>query len=506
MYTLTIPNAVLTATSLVGLFSLFRDERLRAVDTSLIVLTGAPAGVSVTRYNGELVLRQRGAADAILTAMLEELHSVEFLDEHGDQRQSWQVAPSAWRALFDFADICRKPQPLLSSDQIEAESARARERGTRFFLSDLCIEAITTLFGFGYCGPVIPDTRETNSRHELHVAYALAENLPVPERVLDAYRADEDAFSYGLEWAGTLLRVPELRGAIPVAKLRPILGIMRSEGKTVDASNADSLAMIARLLPVDPTYPQVDDLLHAHGLIEDLSLPDSFKTPVEVGQPVTPLAARVRELIAHSVRTRSISHADGELLAGRISRRAHRHRFNVARLEHGRHTFEYGNRLARALANRDVGVLLDVLDTSDEHNHSSKQAFRDVYGVKLLEQRAAVRRRAVFRMCGYNVAEQAQWEREASQRKSARDAQRGLQDAREPAGRARYVGTVCGEISGAEHVDRAISDGFSTIRSVRRGASFVYALVRGNESEARRLSAKDGTLAYARALLERHAA
>lgn len=506
MYTISIPNAVLTTSSLAGLFLLFRDARLRAVETSLIELTGAPAGVSVTRYNGELALRQPGTADEILTAMLEELRRVEFVDESGGQRQSWQVMPSAWRALFQFAEACRKPQLLLSSGQIETETLRAQERSTRFFMSDLCSEAVTSLFGFGLCGPVIPGTRETNSRHEVQVAYALARNLPVPDCVLEAYRSEPDAFSYGLEWAETLIRLPELRGVIPVAKLRPILGIMRSEGKLVDGQNADILAMLARLLSDDPTYPQVDDQLHAHGLIEDLPLPESFNTPVDVGQPVTPLAARVRELVADTVRAREIAHADGELKAGRISRRTHRRRCDVALLEHGRHTFEYGNELARAFANRDVGALLTVLDSSDERNRSSKQAFRDVYGVKVLGVRAAARRRAIFQLCGYGADEQAQWEREVGDRKAAREAERELRDARESAGRARYAGPAIGEISGAEHVDRAISDGYSTIQSFRRGAAYVYALVRGNESVGRRLSAKDGTLAYARALLERRAA
>ncbi len=506
MYTLSIPGITLSTSSLVGLFTLFRDERVRSTDTAQIELAGAPAGVNVTRYNGVLALRQPGTAEEILAAMLTEHRRAEFVEPDDTQRKSWQVTRAAWDGLFEFVDLCRQPQLLLSSDQIEVAKASASARGTRFFFSDLCSEALQSTYGFAACGPAIPGTRDINSRHVLHVAYALAQDLPVSDRVLDPYREDSEAFRYGLEWAETLIQLPELRGAIPVEKLRPILGVMRGEGKAVDANNADILTMLARVLPDQPTYPQVDDLLHSHGLIDDLALPDSFGTPVDIGEPVTPLAERVRERVATLIRDRSIAHADSELKAGRISRRAHRERCDVARLQHGRHSHEQGNRLARALANRDVGTLLETLDRADDHNRGSKQAFYDTFGVKLIGVRAAQRRRAIFSLCGYTEEEQAAWERDAVQRKAERDAQRDLDDARTIAGRARYVGAKCGEISGVEHVDRAIRDGYSTIQSFRRGAAHVYALVRGTEPEARRLSAQDGTLAYARAVLEKRAA
>ncbi|MEM5330774.1 hypothetical protein VSR34_29850 [Paraburkholderia sp. JHI2823] len=506
MYTLSIPDAVLSTRTLAGLFNLFRDERVRVTDTALIELRGAPADVSVTRYNGELALRQSGSAESIVTTMLEEVRSAGFLDDEGAQRESWQIRAADWDGLFEFVDVCRKPQLLLSTNQVEAATSQARERGRRFELCELCIETMTRLFSFGYCGPAIPGTRDVNSRHEVQVAYALLANLPVPEAVLDDYRQNAGAFRYGPYWAQTLIRVPELRGAMPGAKLEPVVSVMKHNGKTIDAQNADILTMVARLLPDRPSHPEVEDVLHANGLIDDLPLPATFDQPVDVGEPVSPLAKRVRELVADTVRKRAIDYADRELAAGNISRRLHRHRCNIARLEHGRHTFAYGNRLSRALDERNVGLLLDVLDTSDEHNRSSKMAFHEVLGAKVLGLRSAARRRAVFHLCGFNEDEQAQWERDAAQAKAERDAERDLKEAREVAARARYIGPGQGELTGVEHVDRAISEGYCTIQSFRHGATLRYALVRGNESAARRPSAKDGTLAYARAVLDRRAA
>ncbi|MCX5545485.1 hypothetical protein M3A49_39700 [Paraburkholderia sp. CNPSo 3076] len=501
MYTISVPNAVLTSPTLAGLFPLFQDDRVREVDTCFIRLAGTEAGERITRYNGALALRMPGTARSIVNEALHEIRRAgSFVRPDGSHCEPWEIRASDWDGLFEFVELCRNPNLLLSSDQIEAATAEARAAGKHFVLSDICIETMERLFGFGYCGPQIAGTREVHSRHSLHVAHALLANLPVPETVLDTYRNDAEAFRYS-EWAEVLVKVPSLRGAIPGAKLRTITSVMRHNGKPIDEQNADILTMLARLLPDEPTYPHVEDVLHAHGLIDDLPLPDTFSKPVDVGQPVSPLASRVRELVAASVCRRAVEFADKELKAGRISHRMHRHRCNIARLDEGRHTFEYGNRMARALAERNVESLLKVLDTSDEHNRASKTAFEEVLGVKLLRLRPAARHRAVFLLCGYNEAQQAQWESLAAQRRAESEAERGLQDAREAATQARYKDTEDAVITGVEHVDRAIREGYSTIRSYPRGASVRYVLARGEERTARRLSAKDGTLAYARAVL-----
>ncbi|CAG9255023.1 conserved hypothetical protein [Paraburkholderia unamae] len=501
MYTLHIPDAVFSSTTVAGLFAIFNDVQVRSTETSHIRLAGAAAGERITRYNGRLVLRMPGTARSIVTETLLEIrNSAAFRCSDGSLRAPWEIPVSDWNVLFDFVETCRKPEALLCTDQIDVAVQEARARGARFSLSDLCLETLERLFGFGYCGPQLAGTEERHSRHGLHVAYALLANLPVPEDVLQDYRSDPQAFRYA-EWGDVLMRVPALRGAIARGKLRTIESAMRHNGKTIDAANADAIVALAAHLEIDPAYPAAEDTLHAAGLIDDLSLPDCFQQSVDVGQPVSPLAARVRERVAQAVRKRSIDHADSELAAGRISRRTHRHRCDIARLEEGRHTFEHGNRLARALTGRDVQALLDVLDTPDERNRASKAAFQEVLGVKLTGLRGVARRSAVFALCGYDATQQAQWERQAAQGKIESDAGRELADARAAAARARYIGPQASEISGAEHVDLAIREGYSKIEGFRRGAAMTYALVRGSERTARRLSAKDGTLAYARAIL-----
>jgi hypothetical protein len=102
---------------------------------------------------------------------------------------------------------------------------------------------------------------------------------------------------------------------------------------------------------------------------------------------------------------------------------------------------------------------------------------------------------------GQSACESAETERKAALRK-AENAQR----AKEAAQRVKYQRPDGVIIDGAQHVEAAIEEGFREIRDWRKGASKQYALVNPERGEARTLRAKDGTLNYARAMLERLAA
>ena len=160
MYTLSVPNAVLTSPTLAGLFPLFRDERVREVDTCFIRLSGAEAGERITRYNGALALRMPGTARSIVNEALHEIRRAgSFVRPDGSLCEPWEIRASDWDGLFEFVELCRDPNLLLSSDQIDAATAEARAAGKHFVLSDICIETMERLFGFGYCGPQIAGTR-----------------------------------------------------------------------------------------------------------------------------------------------------------------------------------------------------------------------------------------------------------------------------------------------------------------------------------------------------------
>ena len=119
---------------------------------------------------------------------------------------------------------------------------------------------------------------------------------------------------------------------------------------------------------------------------------------------------------------------------------------------------------------------------------------------------AKSRRRAIFALCGMDEAAQAAWKTADAERRAAARKIEDAQHAKEVAQRARYQRPDGVVIDGAAHVETAIDEGFREIRDWRKGATKQYALVNVELGKARTLRAKDGTLDYARAMLERLAA
>jgi hypothetical protein len=155
---------------------------------------------------------------------------------------------------------------LFSSDQVvraNEDAAKGSRRGLDLFL--LLQDESQRRFGFRYAGPIL-DNRQSNGRHEVHVAYALAAGKPVPQAVIDDY-ASLSKFESDLQWAKPLLAVPELCGALPLAKLVPLSTVMRHSNQAITSDNAALLAMVMGLAPKEPTTVQVDDLLYAKGLL-----------------------------------------------------------------------------------------------------------------------------------------------------------------------------------------------------------------------------------------------
>ncbi|MGF6547198.1 hypothetical protein [Paraburkholderia youngii] len=504
MYTLTIPGEVFTIPTLSGVFALFANERVQATETALIELQGDAPDVRVTRYNGTLGIRRDGAVADIVAAMFDEVRSF-WLATYGPEPKPWQIRASHWDLLFSLFDLARTPTRFLSTDQIDAEKAAAREARQFFNLSSLFHEAATERLGFASGGPYVPGG-STNGRHEVHVAYALLHNESFPEDVLSEYRAMDRAFRYDLEWASTLLDVPSLRGRLPAANLQQLVSVMRAAKQPVTAEAVDELVAAVAGVSNAPDFIEVDDALFAAGVLKPESLPEMFDKPIALGQPVNALAARLRDLIADWRREKKLDHADMQRTQGRLSARRHALERSMALLAHGRETFEWPNRVAVALESRDVASLLNILDTADDQNLSSKQVVLEFHGLKLRGLTAKSRRRAIFELCGLDGTAQAAWEANELARRQAERKEQDAQRAKEAAQNARYQRGDGVVIDGAQHVEDAIASGFREIRDWRKGASKQYALVNTELNEARRLQVKDGTLDYARAMLERLAA
>jgi hypothetical protein len=501
MYQLTIPGNVFTVSTLAGIFSTFDLEPLQATDTALIEVQGGPVEVRITRYNGKLAIRLPGTVAEIVASIFDELHSL-WQSTYGQAFKPWQVRRSHWNLLFSLFELTRRPERFLSTDQIEAGKLAG---AGRLALDDLFEAAAIDRFGFGGGGPRTP-TGHVNGRHEVHLAYALLANEPVPDPVVEEYRRDAEPFRHDLQWAKPLLEVPELRGAMAPLKLQVLASVMRIEKLPITGDNVSQLVAALEDLSDNPTFAQVDDALFAAGVLASLDLPAMFQQPVNVGQPVSPLAQRLRQLNADDRREKSLAHARKELEEGRIGLRRFEQERAMTVLSYGRETFEWSNRIATALEQRDVVTLLSVLDSADDWNVRSKQVVHEFYGIKLRGLKARARRRAVFALCDMDEAAQAAWEAaEQTRREAQRVAEEGKR-AKESAEATRYRRADGSVVSGVQHVDESIAAGFCEIRDWRKGASRQYALVNPESREARTLRAKDGTLAYARSTLERRAA
>lgn len=504
MYRLTIPGETFIVTALAGVFALFSNERVQATETALITLEGDVCVASVTRYNGKLALRRAGTAAEIVAAMFDEVRE-HWLSEYGSDPKPWQIRPAHWDELFGLFELAREPECFLSSCQVDVERAKARDARQFFNLSSLFHNSAVERFGFGAGGPSTPGGG-VNSRHEVHVAYALLRNEPVPDAVIDDYRKMERAFRYDLEWAEPLLNVVELRGRLPAEKHRWVASVMRVAKQPITGENVDAIVAAVSSVPNGCGFVDVDDALFAAGILTADALPPMFNEPIALGTPVNAFAERLRHILADSRRDKSLDRADMERTQGRTTARRHKLEREMALLSHGRETFEWANRVALALERRDLSLLLEVLDSPDTRNRSSKRAVEEHYGVKLRGMNAKSRRRAIFALCEMDEAAQATWEAADAERKAAARKAEDAQHAKEVAQRAQYQRPDGVVIDGAAHVEAAIQEGFREIRDWRKGASKQYALVNVELGLARTLRAMDGTLDYARAMLERLAA
>ncbi|MEZ2310407.1 hypothetical protein AB6809_27570 [Paraburkholderia sp. RCC_158] len=504
MYTLSIPDQTFTVATLAGVIALFANDLVKKTETSSISLFSDGVPASVTRYNGTLAIRCAGSAAEIVNRLFGEVHAF-WLSAYGEQARPWQIRPTHWDELFGLFELARAPHTFLTTDQIDAEKAAARDARQFFSLSSLFHESATARFGFGAGGPPVTGG-QVNGRHEVHVAYALLRNEDVPAVVMDDYRAMEQPFRYDLEWAAPLFDVPEVRGRFSASRWQSVSSVMRHAKQPITAENIDAIVAATAHLPETAGYIEVDDALFDAQIVSAEALPAMFGTPVAIGEPLNDFASRLRQLLADWRRDKTVDRADMERTQGRMSVRRHKLECEMALLSHGRESFEWPNRVASAIEERDLSMLLNLLDTPDDHNRSSKQAVEEFHGVKLRGLKAKARRRAVFSLCGFDETAQREWEKADEQRRMEKRRADDAQRARDAAQSARYKRTDGTVIDGVTHVDDAIASGFSEIRNWRAGAILQYALVNPALNEGRRLQAKDGTLAYARAVLERLAA
>ncbi|WER50733.1 hypothetical protein CupriaWKF_30730 [Cupriavidus sp. WKF15] len=510
MYVISIgPERVESRTTLAGVLALLNHEPgpkpgMRAEDMAVRhVERGA---IPVLRLpSGQFAVRPAGEAKAILASILDEVDRYivrpdgKVLRPHEMSRTSWQAVAAAGR-LAVFTNEAVDPDQLGKPQSANLDLFAVAEP---FDASSFVHEEFYRRFGYGTTGPEYSPGAGMNCRHEVHVAYALQRGEPVRDCILNAYRRDGDAVDAGrhdLHWLPTLIEVPALRGALSANKLQALCSVMRHDKLAITARNAARLIALVKLLPDDCTHVDVDNALYAAQVVPPLSAPLGKAPTGDDAQPVSPLAARLHALIGAKRYAKHVERVAAERTKGNLSERRFQSEMSMAAVERDHASFSWPNRFALAVLQRDIATLLQVLDTPNDRNTSSKRALREVCGVALTGVPATTRRRRIFEMCGFSESEQHQWELQALAAKSERLQEQDAECARKRAEASRW--NLNGKrMNGREYVDLCIDEGFSQIRHFPRGSARVYYIEQPATRTARRLRAKDGTLDYARARL-----
>jgi len=486
---------------------LSRDRAPRApVQIDAIVVRHIERGdIPVVQLGARRIgVRPAGSARSILAMILDEVEQFivrvggKVLRPHEMSRASWGAVVAAGR-LAHYPD---EALDLTAPDTSSLFQPRDLFEETGPFDIEAFIHAeFSRRFGYGTNGPAYSRDGDINLRHEVHVAYALMRGDKVRDCVVNAYRDDPAFAKNDLLWARPLVDVPALRGALSEPQLQALCIAMRSEHLQITSANVSKLLAIMRRLPTACTYVQADDALFEAGVLPPRTEPTLRAPQAESAKPVTDLAAHIRHLTTQHRFETTLAKAREEREALQISQREFDRRARAAVAERVSSSYDWANRIALAVLERNVAVLLSVLDGPKDVNTQSKRAIRDVMGVDLLQCTAALRRRRIFDMCGFSDAEQQHWEAQEAATRAAHLAKRDFEKACEQAESASWRLGNGKVLNGREYVDFCLAEGLSEIVDIARGNAREYRLRNAATGWSRRLRAKDGTLAYARARL-----
>lgn len=435
------------------------------------------------------------------------------VDARGNVMKPHEMPLWLWHGLFQIGGSAFG----LTGSFSEKQAAGPHHIGDRtcFTLSEACSVLFTQLFGFGHNGPVDRDFG-SNGRHEVHVAYALLRDEPVPDATLADYRGMVfDSLHFGdVQCLGPLLQRPYLRGKFDsMTKLSFILMVEKdpqSRMREITVENVGYLSSLLKSLPNDCGYHQLDDALYAHDLLQVKQyqvrvLEESARVPFNE------FACAVRrELI--TMRTKQYQATLDEKIARKqLSQREVKYeqqRINGLELEEG---YGYPNKLAAAVQTRNMHQLVSILD--NPNNTSSMRAVKRVFGLELERLASKSRIREIFRLAGYfddaqyQVA-RAKYDSEVAQARATKlAAERARAEAeRLPRTRAAVTSKLFSykgrTMTAAEFVEELVKDGHVQVRTTSRGATTAYSVWKEDGSSGYRLLSKDGTLAYAKLLIE----
>lgn len=474
----------------------------RPVGNVTVEKNGHPL-VFVSNTYGKYGVQQEGSAFDLFLEMLDEVEQL-HVKKGAEVLQPYQMKRAAWEAVNVIGSAAYNVYPCFTMDQLQER--RKIEDAHGLFdtaaLSRFCEAMFIERFGYGHNGPRYDRSGQTNARHEVHVAYALAAGKEVPEAVLEEYRDNSGirgSYDVG-KWFKVLLEVPQLRGKIPAEKLAVLCNILSHNKIQLTVENAPEFIRHMWELPAEPTYVEMDDYLYGKGILP-AKYAENSAPAVDLSTAFSPLALHIRQLIGEWRVKNETQRIEEQRKAGNISLREYEMmKMQIARIMETE-PLEWANKMARAVEERHLDMLLHVLDTPDDSNTMSKKAIQEHCGLKLLGLKAKDRRNAIFLFCGYDNEKRQQYEQSILDREAQEAKQRASKEAEEYAAQAQWRMTDGSIVSGKEYVDLAVAAGHTIIVATRKGRALQYWLKNPVNGYIRNILAKDGTLAYARLVL-----
>lgn len=421
-------------------------------------------------------------------------------DEMGATKPPHLMTRGQWLSITALASVAFGSAPMFSGTQLFGHHQEGEREYTS--LSHYYDVIFLERFGYGHNGPCY-DGFQTNSRHEVHVAYALARGEAIPEEILAGYRSHR--FSSDAIWFGEVVRKPFLRGRFKsVSHLSALVNLLREQKLELTVENTPEF--VEALEPLAPTAErvQVDDVLYRKGVLR-LRPQHPLPTPEEIGKPYNEFAEKLRLLLAAWKRELDDKVLEDRRATGRLTERE----YDWAKLYNAswpdRETFAWANRVAAAVAERNLPGLLTILDGAG--NETSKKAVEQEYGVRLRNLSAAKRRRAIFALAGFvdDDAFKVEEDRLAQEQK-VRKAERELQDARKRALEFTISIDKDSPMTCAAYVEHLVERGHVDIVSTKKGAATLYYLTNPQTREGYPLRRPNGTLDYARLMVEKQPA
>jgi hypothetical protein len=507
MYVIHIGQRAEHRTTLAGVLQYLNDDRggkaAPRVDDIAVRHVERGAITVVQIAGGKFAVRPAGTRRAILSMILDEVDRF-IVRVGGKIQRPHEMSRAAWGAVVAAGRLAYFPAEAIDMSQADAgplfQTVDLFEEQGNFDITDFVHGEFIRRFGYGTNGPLYHPTAPPNCRHEVHVAYALMRGEKVRECIINTYR-NNPHYARSEQWMRPLIEVPALRGALSPRVLQALCQIMRGEKLEITTHNVAKLLAAVRNVPAEGDHVQVDDALFAAGLLRPRTLPTPKPLEGDSAEPATPLASRIHSLICERQYQEAVNKATEEREGQRISQREFDRQTRAAAVYQAGYGFDWANRVALAVMERNVAAVLHIFDGPKDWNTDSKRALRDELGVDVLQCSAAERRRRLFELCGFSEAEQAEWESHEAIDKARKRAQRAVADAISLAEGTIYRLETGQEMNGREYVDFCIQAGFTQLVDERQGNVTRYRIYDPVKRVSRPLRAKDGTLDYARARL-----